>query len=609
MTRGDAATRMDPARRSHEPRWIGAVECLCAQGGRLRERLHLPWPEELQQAAYRLRFGGQVSNTAMQWVGIVGGASSGKSTLFDNLLQGRPASRVTAHGHATRGLIVAVHDDHRTTVQRWIEDGLFFSDLQVKSVGLDDNVEGEPDQVALVYHTHAPLREVLLVDTPDFTSHAAHAEGDVALARLPWFDRLLVVVDHERWFDRQSISRLRAQSERFGQQRFVLFNRTVEGELPADQKATLVHQSERLGATGMTILEFRRGRGLRQFPPDTLKDVGSFLSSPPPDRTLSLVRQLAHAANATLNQNDERRARLAEMERTLRDAIERHLPTPQQTMSALMTHEERKLLEPVARMLRLDATRDWLSAKLRRVQEGLGRLPLLGAVTGSTPVARPSEPSPGQDRISIGLDWFESSATRLAHESQRLRVASRFWAEMERGTSLRPGTLELDLAAERKAAVETSLRAFDRALSAWVSKVDAECRGLAPHFTGALGASALALAVVLVAVPGPLAALTVISAKGALGAALGPLVAASGLGAILGKPFVRLMELTREKLLGSPEFDAVHAAAGTIRGHLEAEAHALIREGLDEAAALVLPANDPLHKALDLLRRLAEESP
>ena len=44
-------------------------------------------------------------------VALAGNPNTGKSTVFNNLLDGHLASRITARGHATKGPILAVHED------------------------------------------------------------------------------------------------------------------------------------------------------------------------------------------------------------------------------------------------------------------------------------------------------------------------------------------------------------------------------------------------------------------------------------------------------------------------------------------------------------------
>ena len=104
--------------------------------------------------------------------------------------------------------------------------------------------------------------------------------------------------------------------------------------------------------------------------------------------------------------------------------------------------------------------------------------------------------------------------------------------------------------------------------------------------------------VVLIAVPGPLTALSVIAAKGALAGAMSHVLGAAGLGAILGKNLTRLVEVVREKLIGSPEFNEVLSAAGEFRAEIAAALRSAESGLVAEAQALTLPTGDPLHHAL-----------
>src|SRR5512140_1957814 len=94
-----------------------ALNCLAMRGASLRDALRYDWPRQADEAVAALRWCAPPPGAAGQGtgqlslVGIVGGASSGKSTVFNNLLGGRLASRVTARGHATLGPIAAVHED------------------------------------------------------------------------------------------------------------------------------------------------------------------------------------------------------------------------------------------------------------------------------------------------------------------------------------------------------------------------------------------------------------------------------------------------------------------------------------------------------------------
>ena len=117
------------------------------------------------------------------------------------------------------------------------------------------------------------------------------------------------------------------------------------------------------------------------------------------------------------------------------------------------------------------------------------------------------------------------------------------------------------------------------------------------------------MALVLIAVPGPVAALTLFSAKGAIGAALTQLATATGAGALLGKPMGRLLQLAQERLIGSEELAAVHKSAAAFRELLESGGRRLAEEAIAEASGLVMDRSDPLVGALECLRKQPEVSP
>ncbi len=68
----------------------------------------------------------------------------------------------------------------------------------------------------------------------------------------------------------------------------------------------------------------------------------------------------------------------------------------------------------------------------------------------------------------------------------------------------------------------------------------------------------------------------------------------------------RLVAVIEEKLLGSPEFDAVREATVAFRALLESTARQDAQSAITEARALVLDRNDPLVSALEVLRESPE---
>ncbi|MHC4697611.1 MAG: hypothetical protein ACYTFA_12805, partial [Planctomycetota bacterium] len=566
---------------------LNAVNVVAQEGGRLRDDWHFDWPRAVQQAIYRLRLSLHPESLPV-FVAVVGGASSGKSTVFNNLLDGHLASRITARGHATLGPILAAHEHHRTLIESLLADDVLMPGFRRESIELDANVCGRTDALSILFHTVDTLRDALLFDTPDFTSEAAWKEGDITLSLLPWFDRLVVVIDHERWFDRQSISKIRAESARLGQRRLALFNRSREDALAEDDEKALRQQADRLAAETMVVLEFRRGRGFCLFPPGTLSKTQGFLGDSQHDRAGALFEVIAEAANRTLNQNEERTARLKELRGLLQVAIQRIVPSTWDCMASLMTPPERKQLEVVSRMLRVQQTRSWLEDQTRRLRSALKRVPVVGAMVAESPRAARNEAAATTDRTAIAQSYYEAECRRQTHDVELAVRSSAFWNEVGRWTGLEPRERRFAWTPSMREKVSRVSAEFEDALTRWTAKVEAECQGVSAHIHGAVGAGAIALAVILIAVPGPVAALTLVSAKGAIAGALAELGAATGAGAVLGRHMGRLATAIHEKLLGSPEFDAVKTATASFRELLDSAARRQVNEALAEASALVM---------------------
>ncbi|MGD2110270.1 MAG: hypothetical protein PVI86_12890, partial [Phycisphaerae bacterium] len=261
----------------------------------------------------------------------------------------------------------------------------------------------------------------------------------------------------------------------------------------------------------------------------------------------------------------------------------------------------------VSRVLRLHQLRAWVTGQTDRLQSAIKQVPLVGALLGHS--ARTTEPSPPADLDRRGLaeSCFEGMGRRQVNEINRMSTSSAFWEEIGRWTRLEPTPLEFAWDAETRNAVGQASRRFDDALNAWIAKVERESKGVRPHVKGAVGFSAVGLALVLIAAPGPVAALTLVTAKGAVGAALSQLAVAAGAGAALGKPMGRLMAVTREKLFGSPEFDAVQESVKALHKLMVSYGTRLVARTMAECEALVLSPSEPLLSALDELRRLAED--
>ncbi len=589
-----------------------ALATVTAGGAQLAHELRLGWTEQDHQTACGLRFTLNTSRAGagVSLVAIVGGASSGKSTVFNNLLDGRPISQVTIRSHTTRGPIVAVHEALRERVEMWLDhDRILLPTLRPEAASPGDPLEGTPESAFVVYHTTAGLENAILIDTPDFTSEAARLEGDVTLSLLPWFDRLIVLVDHERWFDRQAVGLLHRESSRFGQERFVLFNRTVEGEMAQADRDRLGTQAGRLAASGFNILDYRRGRGFRQFPPQTLDDVLAFTGGPAPDRAGTLRRELSGSAARVLNANAERAARLAALGPALERAVRDATPSRWECMTALMNGPEREQLELVSRVLRLNEMKDWVSRQTERLEAVLARVPGGGLLVRRRTAEPEAAPSDDVSRGQRGLEWFRARCVQQLARLNEMAALSEFWDEVRRWTELDPEPVTSAATDAFDGRVNDAVRDVDEALERWSAKVQSECQGVSPHVVGAVGTTAIGVLVLLVAVPGPLSVLTVPLAAGAVGGALGKLAAAAGVGVVAGKHLGRLAEVMREKLLGCPELDAVQAAAERYRGLIEEHGRQATEQLVADARRLVLRGDDPLLTALDVLHDAGDASP
>lgn len=543
------------------------------------------WSAQVHQTLQRIRADRALKGLTL--VAIVGGASSGKSTLFNNLIGGHVASRVTARGHATLGLIAAVHEADKDRMEALSATGMLFPHLRRRVIEPDDDQVGAPDELLVVYHEIAELAGVVLFDTPDFTSEAARIEGDVTLTLLPWFDRLIVVMDHERWFDRQSGIELKAQSDRLRQQRMVVFNRTRDDAMSAPQRILLEQQAMRINAAAMQVLDFRRGRGFRRFPPGILDPVVSFVRSAHVPRTPYLARVLADAAGNVFNQNAERLARMEELRHQLNEAMNRLCPTPRECMWAMMTPQEREYLDLIDRVLRLRRMWDWFSRTGRRFDGWLRRFPF-----GRSGAADPASDSHGKPAASNrpAVAFMTNVAARQYGESQRVAQASRFWDELHRWQKVEPPSCEFELPPELSARGVVLADRLNLALAQWAARVETECAGLSPMVAGSVGGP-LVLAAVLMMVPGTQVA--------GFAAALKAVALAGGAGAILARPAGRAVNAVRERLQQSPQFEEVRRHATAIVESLAEHGRQCIERQLAAAQRWVFSPGSAVVAALE----------
>lgn len=202
-------------------------------------------------------------------VALLGGASSGKSTLFNSLL-GREVSRISAHAHETRGPVAAVPHRWAERFDVWHREAAIFPDLEAAVLGADESTAGRVGVLCLHRHQVGDLGDVVVVDLPDVTSKMSADEGSITRTLLPWFDGLIIVADEERWFDAAVFDQTVEFARNLGPRFWVVFNRTEEAaELPAADRRKLADHAETRRAADYCVSPFRPGAGYRPVAAET----------------------------------------------------------------------------------------------------------------------------------------------------------------------------------------------------------------------------------------------------------------------------------------------------------------------------------------------------
>jgi len=562
-----------------------ALDTLIRDGSKLADAMRFrEWSPTHQALAATVRFhlARDREAPAAQLVGIVGGASSGKSTLFNSLAGGEHISTVTMASHTTRGVVLvcpaAVHD----RVERWLQRDELLPDLRRQKLTTGDHTEGAADAVSVIRVDASELGHVLLFDTPDFTTVSAAREGDLAQHLLPWFDCVFVMADPERFFDRKTFEQLRQDLDRWGVARLVVFNFNERPVLLSEEdRETLRQQAHRLDADAV-VLEYRHGRGFRALAQEDVQRCLGWLArtAAPSDtagresRPHRLRRLLAEQASRVLNENANRQARLRELENDLA-AVAEHLPSRQAILTeAFLTPGLREHLSPWWRVV-------------RRSGESIGHS--VGRVTRWMPIlGAPSPNTPRQDGLSDeasaeqrGAEYFRRMADQTARDLVNRARQSRFWREA--GTSaetiIDPASLTHDLDAEAALLVEPCVVALQQ----FKEKVETEAASIRVNVVGA--GMGLAFSVAMAVLTG--------GASLWLDAVLG-----GAIGGVSARTFVRLYNVIR----GTRESRSLDAAVDAYREGLRRQARQSVASILHAARQRTLEANPELRKALETTR-------
>ncbi len=329
----------------------GYLQRLADEDARARlDRLGLAWTSADQSAAAALRFildtrsKAAPNGQATMLVALVGGASSGKSTLFNSLIS-REVSRVSAHAHETLGPIAAAHADHLPQLHRWMDEGSLL--VGFEPCRLDDQQAhvGAVGKVALCEHRLDELKNVLLIDLPDVTSQMSADEGAVARRLMPWFDGLIVVVDEERWFDAAIFDETLTFARDLGPSSWVVFNRTEHDDAFSDeQRERLADHARQQRADAFCISRFQRGSGFRPVATETREEVVRWLTAcDGKGRSDSLGKTLQRRCANLLAENVARSQALDALRRNIGQEIDT-LADETRLSIDLLTTDERRLL-------------------------------------------------------------------------------------------------------------------------------------------------------------------------------------------------------------------------------------------------------------------------
>jgi hypothetical protein len=564
------------------------LEILVQQGPRLSQTIHLEsWTARDQEIVAALRF---VRLRARQCpdvtlIGVVGGASSGKSTIFNNLVGGRHASLVTMTSHTTKGPIVAVPAGLESTVAGWLGGRLLMPGFEGRSVTPDDRTPGVAGALTIVSVSDGGLANILLFDTPDFTTETSRRDGDVTHRILPWFDRVLVLVDEERWFDEKTFGRLRDELNRLGTARMLVFN-CNEGDvrLGADDLARLREQADRMAAPHV-VIEYRHGRGFRRLPDSSLQAVADWVTRPVgpatgSDRPSRLLRWAAENAAHALNENAQRMAGLNELTRDLARAVEDQLPATHTILrEVVLAPEQRKILSPYWRSVGRSA--EWLRDLPRTVSRRI--LPF------GSPTAQRQTGDPNEDPVGRGTAFFIAEVARIDGYLGNRARDSRFWQES--GTPDEPVADTSPDPARVEADGVRYARACADALGRFEERIATEAATLKVNLTGAgIGAAiGLMLGAVFALPSGGLS----VPAGALLGLAI--VAGASGLSA---RSLVRLIRAVR----GTPESRALWDTVTEYRSGLRAHAAGTAGRITAAARTRTLVDEPELRRALETLR-------
>jgi hypothetical protein len=156
--------------------------------------------------------------------GLIGGASCGKSTLFNSLI-GRAVSRVHYQPHSSLGPIVWMHRRHRESVLQNSKPSRFLPQLRVYELQQASGpTTGCVSDSVIGIHDDDRWRHTALIDLPDISSESSRREGWLVRRLLPWIDLVVWMVDPNDYLFEDLYIDLAEEASALGQRSIVVVN-------------------------------------------------------------------------------------------------------------------------------------------------------------------------------------------------------------------------------------------------------------------------------------------------------------------------------------------------------------------------------------------------
>jgi hypothetical protein len=258
-------------------------------------------------------------------VGLIGGASCGKSTLFDSLIA-RPLSRIHYQPHSSLGPVVWLHRRYFETILG--QPSRFLPQLksQLLASGTTSTVGGVAD-LTMALHDDDEWRHIALMDLPDISSESARREGSLVHHLLPWIDLIIWMVDPNDYLFEDLYIDLIEEASALGQRSIVVVN-DIHGQLQRSS-GVLRDRIERFRADESFILPRLQCRPGDPYPlfrqePEFLRLKQHLMTYQGSRPVMPLIARVRHDATAAVNANSEWSRLIGELSTTLDRLVARH---------------------------------------------------------------------------------------------------------------------------------------------------------------------------------------------------------------------------------------------------------------------------------------------